>query len=192
MSLDFGGTTGSDPTLETVGIDVQGVTGRSYAATSEYSLPSTVGQVDANMTGAVTINNGVPDNVTNPERSDGITVSGILAGVTSTADTALNLFGKAYSLYSTAQNANYSAKIAEQQRALTFNGQQAAIDLQTTRNAAALKIGQLNAEKAVADAQAKTVSGAAGFVKAPGFQLTAGVVAAAFVGFLLLKKEKIV
>lgn len=159
---------------------------------SGFSLPPTLSPVDPNMTGGVTLSNGVPDNVVNTPRSDGITVSGVLQGVTSTADSLLNVFGKAYTLYNQGQALQYSAKLADSSQQLQYAQSQAQIDLAKTKVATDAQLGQMNAQAQIANAAARLQAGAAGFIKTPTGKITTGMIVAGIAAFLLLKKAKAV
>lgn len=195
MPLIFGGDGGPDVTLQDISLgplDLNTNSQQSGAGNGSFTLPDTIESAPQTMNGGVTLNNGVPDNVTNVQRSDGLTVSGVLQGVTATADSLLNTFGKAYTLYNQGQSLQYQAKLTDQAQQLKYAQSQSAIDLAKTKLAADQKLGELNAQSQVANAVAKLQSGAAGYVKSPEGKMTVGVVLAALAGFLLLKKEKVI
>lgn len=110
---------------------------------------------------------GVPNNVVNTPRSDGVTWSGVLNGVSSTADTLLQTFGKVYQINSSIENAKYSQQVTnaqlENQRASTLGG----LELQKTAIDANLQIEKARAGRATKDAITQANSGGAGFVVPP-------------------------
>ena len=142
MALDFSGFggVGNDPAIMGWG-DTQ---------TADYSVNH--------------LSDGVPDNVVNVPRSDGITFDGILAGVSATADSLTNIFGKVYSLQSNVENAKFQRTVAAANQELKQAQTMGAIDIQRAAIDANLAIEKARAARATNDALAQVNSGSAGFI----------------------------
>ena len=111
------------------------------------------------------LNDGVPDTAVDVPRSNGITVSGVLGSVQSTADSLLGIFGKVYSLQSSVENAKFqqtlnTAKL-DIQKAQAFG----TLDIQKATVDANVSIAKAQAQRATNDALARVGSGSAGFVQ---------------------------
>lgn len=142
MALDFSGFggVGNDPSIMGWG-DTQ---------TADYSVAP--------------LSDGVPDNVVNVPRSDGITFDGILAGVSATADSLTNIFGKVYSLQSGVENAKFQRVVNQANQDLKQAQTMGAIDIQRAAIDANLAIEKARAARATNDALARVNSGSAGFI----------------------------
>ena len=110
------------------------------------------------------LSDGVPDNVVNVPRSDGITFNGILAGVSSTADSLLNTFGKVYQLQSNVENAKFQRTVNSANMELKQAQTMGTIDIQKAAIDANLAIEKARAARATNDALAQVNSGSAGFI----------------------------
>lgn len=110
------------------------------------------------------LSDGVPANVVDVPRSDGITFDGILSGVSATADTLFNTFGKIYSLQSSVENAKFQRTVNAANQELKQAQAMGSIDIQRAAIDANLAIEKARAARATNDALAQVNSGSAGFI----------------------------
>ena len=110
---------------------------------------------------------GLPDNVVNTPRSDGITWTGVLSSVKSTATSLFDVFGKAYALNSEIENRKYQQEVQKAQGDLNRAATYGTLDIQRARIDANVAIEKARAARAVGDAQARVKSGTAGYIAMP-------------------------
>jgi hypothetical protein len=128
--------------------------------------PSVMGWGDTQDTDYSTapLSSGLPANVVDTPRSDGITFDGILSGVSATADTLFNTFGKIYSLQSSVENAKFQRTVNAANLELKQAQTMGSIDIQRAAIDANLAIEKARAARATNDALTQVNSGSAGFI----------------------------
>jgi hypothetical protein len=143
MAFDFGGS-GSDPS----------VMGWGNTQATDYSINP--------------LSDGVPANVVDVSRSDGITWDGVLSKVSATADSLFSTFGKVYQLNSNVENEKFQRMVNEANRELKRAETMGTLDIKRAQIDANLAIEKARAGRATSDAITQMNSGVAGFVTVPG------------------------
>ena len=132
--------------------------------------------------GSGTLSNGQASNVVNAPRSDGVSWTGVLNNVSATADSLLNLWGKAVSFTDAAEDKAYQRELKkatfEVNKAQAFGS----LEVQKATVDANKQIALAQAQRAVSDQLARTNSGAAGYVTVPDQMPTKWLVIAGIVG----------
>lgn len=133
------------------------------ASWNNFSLPVTT--VTDLMPPDLILSQVVPQNLVETPRSSGITLSGVLGGVEATAKSALDIFGKVYSLQNEAASQKYQQEIGKASLKVETAKALGSLELTKAQIDAQKQIGILQAQSAVKDQQAKTASSsAAGYV----------------------------
>lgn len=121
-----------------------------------FAMPETVAPEVSDFS----LGGGIPEisSILDVDRSSGISVSGILGTIESTAKTGLDIFSKVYQL----QDSVEAAKVARQMNQSRLDLQKAqasgAIEVALSRNQAGVAIEKIRAAAAVSNAQAQTDS----------------------------------
>ena len=134
------------------------------------------------------LSDGVPDNVTNAPRSDGITWGGALTSAMKTAESLAGTFGKVYQLNSQIEGQNFQRKVTEQQLSISRSQTLGALDIAKAKIDANSQIELARAGRATADALSQVKAGAAGYTKSPFGMSTPVMVIAGMVGAFLIYK----
>ena len=154
--------------------------------------PSVMGWGDTQSTDYSTnpIGYGVPDNTVNAPRSDGVTWTGVLGGVESTANNLLNTFSKVYQLQSTVENAKFNQTIQASQLDLQRSQALGSLEVQRANVDASKTIALAQAKRQTADAISRTETGSTFISKVnTPYLMIAGVIGiAAVVYFMGVKK----
>jgi hypothetical protein len=110
------------------------------------------------------LSSGLPSNVVEAPRSNGVTFSGILDGVSATADSLFKTFGKVYQLQSDVEDAKFQRVVNEANMDLKRAQTMGTLDIQRATIDANIAIEKARAGRATEDALARVNSGSAGFI----------------------------
>lgn len=99
----------------------------------------------------------------NAPLASGIDLTGILSGAMQTAETGLGLFSKIYSLQDSVESAKFNRAMQQTRTEIAKAQAAGALDVQRLQVDAGTQIAKLQAQRAVADAQAQMNSGSAGY-----------------------------
>lgn len=123
------------------------------------------------------VGNGVPATapLENVPLSSGIDLSGILGGITKTAETGLNLFSKIYSLQDSVESAKFNRAMQQTRTDIAKAQASGALDVQRLQVDANTQLAKLQAQRAIADAQAQLNSSSASGYYSKGAGLSAYV-----------------
>lgn len=118
-----------------------------------------------------TVGDGLPTTgiLQDVPRSDGITVSGIFDGLNKTAQTGFDLFNKVYSLSNQVEDKKFSMEMNRARVDIAKAQAAGTLDVERARNDANIQLARMQAQRAVADAQAQVNSGKAGYVAQKAF-----------------------
>lgn len=111
---------------------------------------------------------GTPSTLVDTPRSDGMTWSGLLSGVSATADAITDTFGKVYQIQSNIENTKFQRVVNDANLQLKQVATLGALDVQRATIDANVAIEKARASRAVGDAMAQQASGAAGYVTSGG------------------------
>jgi len=132
---------------------------------SDYGSNYDLGNTQSTDYSTTPINDGLPDNVINVSRSDGITWSGVLGAATAGADTLTKVFSTVYNLQSKAEDAKYQRTLNETNQQIRMAEAAGSLEVKRAVLDANVQIEKSKAARAVADQQARTASGSAGYVQ---------------------------
>lgn len=110
------------------------------------------------------LSDGSPANYVDIPRSEGVTFGGFLNGVTATANSLFDTFGKVYSLQSKAEDVKFTRQVQSAQMDLQRATALGGLDVQRAAIDANNAIEKARAQRAVNDEMARVNSGSAGFV----------------------------
>lgn len=109
---------------------------------------------------------GVPATVSTAERSSGITFNGVLDGVSATADSLFNTFGKFYSLNSKIEDSKFQRTVNEANQSLKVAETMGALDIKRATIDANIAIEKARAGRAVAD-QVQRIQSGSSYIPVP-------------------------
>lgn len=110
------------------------------------------------------LSTGIPSNVVDVPKTDGVTFSGVLNGISSTADSLINAFGKIYSINSAVENAKFQQTVKAAELEVNKARTLGTLDVQRASIDANVSIAKAQAARATNDALAQVNSGSAGFL----------------------------
>lgn len=129
------------------------------ATWNNFSLPETT--VTDLIPPDLILSNTMPETLVEVPRSEGITLSGVLGSVEATAKSALDIFGKFYSLQNQAATRKYQQEIGKATMQTETAKAIGGLELTRAQIDAQKQIGILQAQSAVKDQQARTASSSA-------------------------------
>lgn len=132
---------------------------------------------------------GAPSNIVDVPKSDGVTWSGILSGVSATADALTSTFGKIYAINSAVENAKFQQTVNAANQQLKVAQTMGTLDIQRATLDANVAIEKARAARATNDAIAQVNSGSAGYVKAGGISPLVILGGLALVGAVLFMRR---
>jgi hypothetical protein len=136
--------------------------------------------------------NSVPQNVVSVDRDSGISVTGILNGVTATADTLGGIFGKVYNLTNQFANQKFQQEVTKSTLEVNKAKTLGTLELTKAQIDAQREIGLMQAKNGVANAQAQMNSPGALRVGSQTFPIPSWLplVGAGFLAYKLFKGKK--
>lgn len=133
---------------------------------------------------------GVPDNVVNVPRSDGISWGGALDSAMKTAGDIASTFGKVYQINSQIEGQQFQRKVTESQLGITRAATLGTLEIQKAKVDANSQIELARAQRAVPDALAAARSGSVGFLNVGRVSPVLLILAGAFVAHYFLRGKK--